>query len=134
LSYADAVRLLGGDHHPIVKALDQVAGTALLAFTVTGSGLALSLFDAKAEVTRLGGQLVTGLAERLSGLNRVERGERILAANAVLAVTAYFESLSEVGLPFELSQLDLTSAEQLTLAGSTSSGSNRLSVLACSLT
>jgi hypothetical protein len=68
LSYADAVRLLGGSGSPVVAALDRLTGGLLLAATGGGSELAVSLFDAKGELARLSGQLVSGLAERLSGL------------------------------------------------------------------
>src|SRR5262245_42491227 len=50
LSYADAVRLLGGRQSRTVAALDRLAGGLLLVASAAGSGFALSLFEAKGEV------------------------------------------------------------------------------------
>ncbi|UQT54549.1 hypothetical protein M4V62_05240 [Streptomyces durmitorensis] len=47
MSYADAVRLLGGAQSPALAALDRLTGGALLMATGGGSALALSLFDAR---------------------------------------------------------------------------------------
>jgi hypothetical protein len=115
LSYADAVRLLGGEKSRIVTVLDRVAGWAMLA----GSPLpdVLGWFDAKAELVRLGHELVREVSERRSGLSRYDRTHRLEAAHAVLAVTAFFEALEEADLPFDLAQLELTKAEQLAVAG-----------------
>ncbi|QKW37066.1 hypothetical protein HUT06_26170 [Actinomadura sp. NAK00032] len=65
LSYADAVKLLGGTDSRIVAALDRLTGGLLLALTGGGSAFALSLFDAKGELARLSGELVAGLGDPL---------------------------------------------------------------------
>jgi hypothetical protein len=115
LSYADAVRLLGGERSRIVTVLDRVAGWAMLA----GSPLpdVLGWFDAKAELVRLGHELVREVSERRSGLSRYDRTRRLEAAHAVLAVTAFFEALNEADLPFDLAELEITKGEQLAIAG-----------------
>ncbi|WBB79903.1 ATP-binding protein [Micromonospora sp. WMMD882] len=116
LSYADAVRLLGGERSRFVEAFDRLAGWALLA----GSGPApalLGLFDAKAELVRLGRDLLRQLSEQRSGLSRYGRTQRLEAAHAVLVVTAFFEALRSADLPFALADLEIDRSEQLALAG-----------------
>ncbi|WP_214323086.1 NACHT domain-containing protein [Nonomuraea sediminis] len=99
LSYADAAKLLGGGDGAIVTALDRAAGGVLLAATGGGADLALNLFDAKGELARLSHQLVSGLGERLRGLNRFDRTERLVAAQRVLVLTAYFDTVRGLELP-----------------------------------
>jgi hypothetical protein len=120
--YADAVKLLGGQESRTVAALDRLAGGALLATSATGAGAALSLLGARSELARLGHELVGNLGERLRGLRRFDRSERLAAAHAVIVVTAYFEALDEVDLPFDAGELALTAADQAGLAGSTETG------------
>lgn len=108
LSYADAVRLLGGGESKIVSALDKLTGGALLAAPAPVAGL-LGLF--KADFIRLSHDLVREFAERRSGLSRYHRSERLAAAHQVLVVTAYFEALAEADLPFRLADLELTEVE-----------------------
>jgi NACHT N-terminal Helical domain 7 len=116
LSYADAVRVLGGREDRTVAALDRLAGGLLLVASAAGVGFALSLFDPKSELARLSGDLVSGLAERLRGLSRLGRSEQLVAAHAVIVLTAYFDSLSGVSLPFDAKELKFTSADQVAVA------------------
>jgi hypothetical protein len=116
LSYTDAVRLLGGERSKLVTALDALTGGAMLA-TATSVPAVLGWFDAKAEFVRLSHDLVRQIAERRSGLSRFDRTERLAAAHRVLVVTAFFEALGEVELPFRLSELELTGREQLGIIG-----------------
>ncbi|MFC7546210.1 NACHT domain-containing protein [Plantactinospora sp. GCM10030261] len=113
LSYADAVRLLGGQKNRFVETFDRLTGGVLLAGSVPVPAL-LGLFDAKAEFVRLGHDLVRAVSERRSGLSRYDRTRRLEAAHAVIAVTAYFEALAEVELPADPGPEKI---EQLTLAG-----------------
>jgi hypothetical protein len=92
---------MGGQQSRTVGALDRLTGGLLLASAATGHGFALSLFDPKGELAKLSADLVRGLGERLRGLDRFTRTERLAAAHSVLAVGAYFETLSRVGLPFD---------------------------------
>ena len=62
LSYADAVKLMGGRDSGVVAALDHLMGGILLAGAAASWGLALSLFEAKGELARLSNELVRGLA------------------------------------------------------------------------
>jgi hypothetical protein len=93
LSYTDAVKLLGGRENRTVASLDRLVGGLLLVASAAGAGFALSLFAPKSELARLSGDLVSGLADRLRGVNRLGRSERLAAAHAVIVLTAYFESL-----------------------------------------
>jgi hypothetical protein len=130
LSYADAVRLMGGRESRTVAALDRLTGGLLLAASAAGSGFALGLFEAKGELARLSSELVRGLGERLRGLDRFARSERLAAAHSVVALTAYFEALAGADLPFDARKLELTSSEQVALAEGGQPGSSRLRVLA----
>jgi hypothetical protein len=109
LTYADAVRLLGGTG-PVTAAADLALGGALLAGSAAGVPGALGLFDAKTELVRVGQALITGLDDRVRGLGRLDRTARLHAAHAVIVVTAYFEE-------FDLIDVDLTRDDQLRLAG-----------------
>jgi hypothetical protein len=130
LSYADAVRLLGGRENRTIAALDRLVGGVLLVASAAGTGFVLSLFDPKSELARLSGDLVSGLAERLRGVSRLGRSERLAAAHAVIVLTAYFESLREANLPFDAKELKLTGAEQVAVATGGAVGTTRLQVLA----
>lgn len=116
VTYADAVKLLGDGDSRIVAALDRLAGGILLAAAASGVGFVLSLFDPKAELARLSRELVNGM--RLGGRKRADRSERLAAAHAVLVMAAYFETLNEVQLPFDIRELELTAADQRELASS----------------
>ncbi len=116
VSYADAVKVLGGSNSA-VSALDRLTGGLLLAASVTGAPLVLSLFDPKNELGRLSGELVNNGLVRVRGLNRFERGQRLEAAHSIIVVSAYFDALAQAGLPFALSDADLTRPDQLTAAG-----------------
>ncbi|MEU4640294.1 hypothetical protein [Micromonospora sp. NPDC023814] len=116
LSYADAVRLLGGERSRLVDWFDKLTGGALLAAAAPVPAL-LGIFDAKAEFVRLGHELVRGVSEKRSGLSRYARTQRLEAAHAVITVTAFFEALSDVDLPMDVGRAQITKAEQLGLAG-----------------
>jgi hypothetical protein len=95
LTYADAVKLLGGNDSKTVAALDKLAGGLLLAASAGGSGLALGLFGVKGELSRLSMALVSRLSNKLRGLSRFARTERLAAAQALLVVVAFFDALEE---------------------------------------
>jgi hypothetical protein len=95
LSYSDAAKLLGGTDSRIVAAIDKLAGGILLAASASGIGLALGLFDAKAEFVRHSTDLISFLSDKLRGLDRFSKSERLVAALAVLVLVAYFEELEK---------------------------------------
>ncbi|MCX2950350.1 NACHT domain-containing protein [Lentzea sp. NEAU-D7] len=104
-SYVDAVKILGGQNHPVVAAMDKVLGGALLVGSL-GLGQVLDLFDAKPDFARLFSELVTKVSEKRRGLNRYDRTQRLYAAHSVVVMTAYFEALRELELPFSFSADD----------------------------
>lgn len=110
LGYSDAVRLLGG--------------------TGPAPDLVLGLFDPKAELAELSRGLVSGLAERIQGLGRFDRTERIAAAHAVIVVAAYGEALARVELPFDHRRLAVTRAESVHLVTGGPPESGRLAAVA----
>lgn len=116
LSYADAVRLLGGRDSRVVAAIESLTSGAMLGAAVPFP-VVLGWFDAKSELVRLGHQLVRGLSERRTGLSRYGRTQRLEAAHAVIVVTAYFEALAEADPPIAFADLELTKQEQLAVAG-----------------
>lgn len=130
LSYADAVKVLGADRSKIVVALDHLTGGLLLLGAATGSQFVLSLFDAKGELARISQELVIGLSDRMRGLSRYDRSQRLTAAHALLVITAYFESLTDISLPFDIRQLALSKSEQVALATGRPAGPSRLRDLA----
>ncbi|MGW7051425.1 NACHT domain-containing protein [Streptomyces sp. NPDC054887] len=108
--------ILGGDSAALTAA-DQALGGALSLATGGTSDAVLNLFAARGGVLALGRDLTSGLRERLGTSERAERTERIAAAHTVLVVTAYFEALGEVELPFDLAEARLTRRDQMALAG-----------------
>ena len=112
LSYADAARMLGRSESPVVKFLDRVA--------VTGGLLipGINLISVCKEIVKFGEEVLTGLTERLRGLDRMSRTERLRAAHAVIVLTAYFDTLEEIlnALPSNC-RVQLAKGQQVTLAG-----------------
>ncbi|MEU5324460.1 hypothetical protein AB0G67_48295 [Streptomyces sp. NPDC021056] len=113
--------------------MDRLTGGLLLATSATGIGLLSSLFDVRGELARLSAGLVRSLGAQARGLARFDRSERLAAAHAVVVLSAYFEVLSETELPFNSRDLELTAAEQATLAGGDAVASQRLGSLAAGL-
>ncbi|MET9387718.1 hypothetical protein ABZY09_43665 [Streptomyces sp. NPDC002928] len=126
MSYADAVRLLGGADSAALAALDRLAGGALLVATGGGSQLAMGLFDAQGELARLSQSLLSGLADRARGLGRFDRTQRLAAAHAVVVVTAYFDAVKELDLPLEGRVLAVGRAQAAGLATGHAPGGGRL--------
>ncbi|ALG09101.1 NACHT domain-containing protein [Kibdelosporangium phytohabitans] len=113
-TYADAVKLLGGNDSKIVKALDGILGTALLGGSVLSVSDLLSWFDAKAEFIRLSGELAGAVSQR-RGSSRIDRTRRLHAAHSVIVIVAFFEAFDELGIPFTTKSLDMTRQRQLVL-------------------
>lgn len=111
LSYVDAVRILGGGEHRLVKFLDRASTAGLLA----AGGF--NFFEARHEIVRLGGELVKGLSERLRGIDRLTRTERLLAAHTVIVITAYFDALGDALARLGPGSAELTAGDQISLAG-----------------
>jgi hypothetical protein len=112
LSYADAAKMLGGSESRVVKILERAS--------VTGGPLipGINLIGVCKEIIKLGEEILNGLGERLRGLDRMSRTERLRAAHTVIVLTAYFETLDESldALPAAY-KMRLAQGEQLSLAG-----------------
>ncbi|MDQ1286503.1 MAG: hypothetical protein QG622_68 [Actinomycetota bacterium] len=106
LSYSDAVTLLGAPGQ-VAEAMDRLTGGLLLAGAAAGSPFALALFDPKNELSRLSGQLVSGSVERLRGLTRFDRSQRVAAAHSVLVMASYLDAVAAADLPFRVREADL---------------------------
>ena len=85
LTYADAVRVLGGSDRT-VSALDRVTGGLLLAASAAGAGFALGLFDPAAHLARLSGALLDVVAG--ADLVQQQIGKQIDAAAVECGVGA----------------------------------------------
>ncbi|GAB2981878.1 NACHT domain-containing protein [Saccharothrix stipae] len=106
-SYSDAVKLLGGDTG-LAKLLDHASAAGVV---VTGG---IDLLDARTEVVRVGKKVLSSVRERVTGLHRVDRTRLLEAAHSILVVTAFFEALDDLRMPFKLR---MTKGEQVVLAG-----------------
>ncbi|WP_435859083.1 NACHT domain-containing protein [Streptomyces neyagawaensis] len=129
LRYADAVRLLGGNG-PVLDALDRVVGGALTTAVGPAPELVLSLFKADAQLAQLSRSLVSSTAERIQGLGRFERTERLAAAHAVIVVAAYSEAMGQVRLPFDVRELAVSRTDSVRLATGNVPESRRLAAVA----
>ena len=112
LSYADAVRMLGGGEIALVKVLDRFSAVGLLVLP------GIDLVAACRELVRAGDELLTRFGERLRGMDRMTRTERLRAAHAIVVLTAYFDTLQDLfadlppGYPVRIA-----TADQVSLAG-----------------
>ncbi|MEV6595385.1 hypothetical protein AB0M36_00820 [Actinoplanes sp. NPDC051346] len=118
LRYVDAVKLLDGAG-PAAKAVDDLIGGVLSVATAGGSAAALSLFDAKTEMVRLGHVVVGQLSDSVRGLARHDRSSRLQAAHAVLVLAAYFEAFDQVVARAGIGAPGLTRDEQILLSTGT---------------
>ena len=111
LSYADAVKMLGGDEIALVKMLDR--------FSVVDRLMpGIDLIGASKELVRTGSELLGRLGERLRGTDRLTRTERLRAAHAVIVLTAYFDILQGVLVELPSAHpVRMAKAEQVSVAG-----------------
>lgn len=117
LTFADAVRLLGGDVNP-VSWVNRLGGVAAAAATVATVG-AVDLFALRDEIVKWGNAAVGQIRERMHGLGRFDRTQRLVAAHSVIVVTSFYEALDEVitEIPeLDLGRAELTANEQVALA------------------
>src|SRR5262249_17910956 len=94
LTYADAVRILDGRNSPTAALLGRLAGVAAKGATVASAGT-VEIFASQEDLIRWGNGIGAALRERVLGLRRFDRTERLVAAHAVLVVTAFFEALDQ---------------------------------------
>jgi hypothetical protein len=111
LSFANAVQLLDGTE----------SSTARLVGKALGAGTNISVFgladflDLKDSVVTWGKHLTAGLQDRLLGLRRFDRTERLEAAHAVIVITSLFEALDD-HLRTDMIAAQIRRTEQVSLA------------------
>ncbi|HEY0532878.1 MAG TPA: NACHT domain-containing protein [Actinoplanes sp.] len=113
LSFADAVRILDGDS-PLVGVLGQIAGIGAGAVTV-GSGGTVDFFALRDQMVSWGHGAVRGWRDKVQGLGRFDRTDKLLAAHSVIVLVAFFEALDEWlgSRGFRLQDARMTAAEQV---------------------
>ncbi|MBU2668745.1 hypothetical protein KOI35_35070 [Actinoplanes bogorensis] len=121
LTYADAVHLLGAGDSPYITALGRIAGLPTAA-VATATLSSVDLLAVRNEIVDWGQTVTRGLRERVTGLNRFDRTERLAAAHAVLVVSSFFEALGDAAD-------EITLAEQVAIATSTAVESDRRAVV-----
>ncbi|WP_208113098.1 NACHT domain-containing protein [Actinorugispora endophytica] len=113
LSYTDALRVLGKDDSALLDFAERLADGTLGMLGVP------DLFGLREQVLRHGREAITGMREKITGVSRWDRTERIEAANQILRITAFFEALGEVldqpGSPLKPADLEFTRDEQYAL-------------------
>ncbi|GAT66961.1 signal transduction protein with Nacht domain protein [Planomonospora sphaerica] len=114
ISYADAVRMLGEE--PVITTLNRVFGGALLSASTLGMSDALSWFDPKPDAVRLGHEIIGGLRDKITGLGRHDRTQRLQAAHAIVVLTAFYEAIDEVELPLSAGEIGLDRASLAAIA------------------
>jgi hypothetical protein len=119
LSYVDAVKLLGDKRSPFVELVDKLTAGALIAGAATGHVQALAFFELRSEAMRLGADLIAKVKKDLARHTRESQSERLIAAHAVLVVTAFFEALDEKTTLIDIASLRLVRSEEISIAGGT---------------
>jgi hypothetical protein len=114
LSYRDALTLMGADDSRAMALLNRLTGVGVSALDVATFG-ALAFFELRDELVEWGNEAATKLRERVKGVSRLDRTERITAAHAVLVITSFFEALAESD-QVDLKKAKLTPQEQLAIA------------------
>ena len=116
LRYMDAVKLLAGGENQLVKLLDEASATMLL-----GAGV-FDLFEAREQALRLLEKVLDKFGEKLRGVDRLTRTERIHAAHEVIRITAYFDAFgAAMGEFHRAGTLRFSASEQASLALKTES-------------
>src|SRR4051794_24560191 len=121
LTYADAARLLGAAEDPVVKILGAVSGVGAAVLTLHSLG-GRDIFALRGQLIEWGNAAVTGLRERMNGVHRFDRTQRLEAAHAIVVVTSFYEALEEVlsdRPEVDLAAARLTAGEQVAIATST---------------
>ncbi|MEU8236479.1 NACHT domain-containing protein [Actinoplanes sp. NPDC048967] len=121
LSYADAARLLGASEHPLIRIFGAASGAVTAAATM-GTLADVDFFALRGELIRWGNTVVTGLQERMTGVGRLDRTQRLEAAHAIVVVTSFYEALEAAlaGRPgVDLAAARMTAGEQVAVVTST---------------
>jgi hypothetical protein len=114
LTFADALQLLGAAEDPTVEKLGRLAGVGAGVVTVASAGT-VDFFALRDEAVRWGNTVMGTLRERLHGLKRFDRTQRLSAAHSVIVLTAFYEALGEDAW-FDVDAAELIAVEQVALA------------------
>ncbi|MET8138304.1 hypothetical protein ABZV24_41585 [Streptomyces sp. NPDC005251] len=104
-------------------------GSALTTAVGPAPEFVLSLFGADAQLAEFSRSLVSGTAERIQGLGRFERTERLAAAHAVVVVAAYSDAMAQARLPFDVRALATSRTDSVRLATGDAPESRRLAAV-----
>jgi len=126
LTYDSAVRLLGGDTKAI-RLLDTLSA----ATTVLVGGI--DLLEARAEIIRIGKDVIKSIDARIQGLNRADRTHLLEASHSVIVIAAFFEALDGLDLPIDIKKLKLTGREQVAILATKSVSGNKMADLVAAL-
>ncbi|WP_246334399.1 NACHT domain-containing protein [Spinactinospora alkalitolerans] len=108
-NYADALKILGKDDSAVLDFAEKLVDGGLGALGVP------DLFGLRSELVAKGRELLGGIRERITGVSRWDRTQRIEAAHRILLVTSFIEALDEViedpGSPVDWAELGLDDEE-----------------------
>lgn len=117
LTYRDALALLGAEDNRAVAIAGKLAGLGIAAVNVKTVG-ALAFFELRDEMVEWGDSVASSLRDRVKGLSRLDRTDRIVAAHAVIVITSFYEALrSEYG--DLIAEARLTAEEQVAITTDT---------------
>jgi hypothetical protein len=119
LTYADAVQILDSEQSRIATMIGRIAAVVATGGTLATAGT-LDFFASRDDFVKWGRHVGAGLADRIHGLRRFDRTERLTAAHAVLVITSFFEAFDEYlerTSPDVLRMLNLDRAEQVAITG-----------------
>jgi predicted kinase len=111
--------------------LAAASGAAAAAITVGSLG-GNDIFALRGELVAWGNAAVNGLRERVTGIRRFDRTQRLVAAHAIIVVTAFYEALDAVLADhpdIDLPAVALTPGEQVAIATSTAAHSHYAEVV-----
>ncbi|MEU3458090.1 hypothetical protein ABZ671_31555 [Micromonospora sp. NPDC006766] len=130
MTYADAVQLLGAGDSPFISALGRLSGVGAAGLSAATLS-AVDLFALRDEVVDWGNKAVRGLHERLSGLGRYDRTQRLVAAHTVIVISSFFEAFDETLTTMHVNpaRLEITLAEQVALGARTAAEFERCGIL-----
>lgn len=126
VGYVDALKILGIGHSKVLDSISRLlGGVVLVATAAVGQPGLLALLAVRDELVSQTKKLLTGLGQRTRGATGKDRTELLVAAHTVVGVNAYFEALRDVEMPVDVTRLQLTSDEELALAGSAREAGSR---------
>jgi hypothetical protein len=132
-SYRDALILLGAGDSTAIAVLGRLTGVAASTVSVATLG-AMDFFAVRDELVAWGNRTARGLRERMTGIGRFDRTQRLVAAHSVLVITAFYEALGEVldaEGAIDLRAVRLTREEQVSLSTGRSAGSHYHELVSC---